>query len=252
MNQGLDDLLRQTERFQFSRVLDVGTGSGFAARFFHDRGKQVVVTGYDMDSYMSEPLPAGIRVEAGVDVCHMDRFDDSSFDAVWCSHVLEHVINPGLALAEMRRVLRPQGHLFLIVPEFSPFVVGGHVSVGWNLGILMYVLALSGFDVRNGAFINHCWNVAGFVARGEMPDRVLRYDRGDLETLKDLFPPSIRIVQGFDGDLLEVGWEWLPAIRASAAHRSRQFRLRRLVHSALPPLVRRPFQRRRIQSSTGL
>jgi len=42
---------------------------------------------------------------------------DDSYDAVLASHVIEHLANPLGALAEWRRVVRPGGHLLLIVPH---------------------------------------------------------------------------------------------------------------------------------------
>lgn len=43
-------------------------------------------------------------------------FDDQSFDAIICNHVLEHVSDDRRALAELRRVLAPGGWALLQVP----------------------------------------------------------------------------------------------------------------------------------------
>lgn len=51
-----------------------------------------------------------------VDITRMDRFADASFDAVICSHVLEHVPDDAAAMREMRRVLRPGGWAIIVVP----------------------------------------------------------------------------------------------------------------------------------------
>jgi SAM-dependent methyltransferase len=43
-------------------------------------------------------------------------FADAAFDAVLCSHVLEHVADDRAAMRELRRVLRPGGLALLAVP----------------------------------------------------------------------------------------------------------------------------------------
>jgi SAM-dependent methyltransferase len=43
-------------------------------------------------------------------------FEDRSFDYVICSHVLEHVADDRAAIAELHRVLRPQGRALIQVP----------------------------------------------------------------------------------------------------------------------------------------
>lgn len=244
-DSALGDLLLQTDDYAFDDVLDLGAGDGFAARHFAARGRRVTATGFDMASYLVEPLPAAVDVRENVDACDLACFPDAAFDAVWCSHVLEHVTDVGRALAAVRRVLRPGGRLFIVVPEYAPYVVGGHVAPGWNLGILMYVLILAGFDVRQGAMINHCWHVAAFVARGEPPERPLRHDAGDIERLADLFPPGIDARQGFDGDLLHVNWRWAAPVAAVAARRGACCRRRRLLHDLTPPLLRKALRTRR-------
>ena len=44
--------------------------------------------------------------------------EDGRFDRVLCNQVLEHLPAPGAALAELNRVLRPGGRLFLSAPLF--------------------------------------------------------------------------------------------------------------------------------------
>jgi SAM-dependent methyltransferase len=71
-----------------------------------------------------ERVPELERVTADLDAHGVDvaaditalPFDDASFDAVLCSHVLEHVEDDRAAMAELARVLRPGGWLVVLVP----------------------------------------------------------------------------------------------------------------------------------------
>jgi SAM-dependent methyltransferase len=67
---------------------------------------------------------------------HLLPYADSSVDAVYCEAVLEHLENPGMAVAEMFRVLKPGGRVIAITPflqrfhgypfHFQNFTVIGH------------------------------------------------------------------------------------------------------------------------------
>ena len=50
-------------------------------------------------------------------------FPDSSFDLVYCSHVLEHIKDDLAAISEVRRVLTPGGIAILPVPIVSDITV---------------------------------------------------------------------------------------------------------------------------------
>lgn len=57
-------------------------------------------------------------------------YDDQSFDVVMAAHVLEHLPNPQRALAEMIRVLKPGGMVFLCVTR--PSLFGALVKLIWR------------------------------------------------------------------------------------------------------------------------
>src|SRR5262249_14942907 len=46
-------------------------------------------------------------------------FEDQSYDLVYASHVLEHILNDSKAVRELRRILRPGGIAVLPVPIVS-------------------------------------------------------------------------------------------------------------------------------------
>jgi SAM-dependent methyltransferase len=86
--------------------------------------------------------------------------DDASFDALVCTEVLEHVPEPIRALAEMARILRPGGSLFLTAPLGSalhqePF----HFYGGYTPHFYRKFLPDLGFDIvtiePNGGLFLH-------------------------------------------------------------------------------------------------
>src|SRR6185436_17186982 len=48
-------------------------------------------------------------------------FEDASFDSALCNAVLEHIIDPERAMAELARVVRKGGHLVITVPFLQPY-----------------------------------------------------------------------------------------------------------------------------------
>lgn len=54
-------------------------------------------------------------------------FSSESFDTVFCSHVLEHILDDGSAMAELHRVVKPEGVVILQVPIWGDKTVEGDV-----------------------------------------------------------------------------------------------------------------------------
>ncbi len=99
---------------QDRRVLDLGCRSGALTRHFLE-GNTVV--GLDVDSTALEKAAAlGIEpVQANVE--EPLPFEDGSFDAVVAGELLEHLQFPDALVAEIHRVLRPDGVLVGSVPN---------------------------------------------------------------------------------------------------------------------------------------
>jgi SAM-dependent methyltransferase len=106
------------------RVLEVGIGTGLNLRFY-DRSRIERLVGIDPAQEM-HPLAQRRSRRAGLDVdlraAAAERlpFEAASFDCVVCTFTLCSVRDPAAALAEMRRVLRPGGHLLFAEHGLAP------------------------------------------------------------------------------------------------------------------------------------
>ena len=101
------------------RVLDYGCGAGVIVKALRERGFEAFGCDvfYDGGDYSTAVDPqllgsAVLRMEGG-----RIPFDAESFDVVVNNQVLEHVEDLDAVVAEMRRVLRPDGVVFSIFPD---------------------------------------------------------------------------------------------------------------------------------------
>jgi SAM-dependent methyltransferase len=77
------------------------------------------VVAMDLDTPVRRAAAEHVEVEVG-DCTDLSRFDSGSFDVVFASNLLEHLERPATAqlLAESARVLREDGILMLLQPNF--------------------------------------------------------------------------------------------------------------------------------------
>lgn len=124
------------------RVLDIGCGSGRHATAAYRLPRARVV---GVDLAFLELVAAKGRLElhdrlgehggGQWGVCQADGlhlpFGAGRFDLVVCSEVLEHMPDPGQAVAEAARVLKPGGHLVVSVPRRWPERICWALSRGY-------------------------------------------------------------------------------------------------------------------------
>lgn len=53
------------------------------------------------------------------DAQYMEGVADASYDFVYSSHALEHMRDVATALGNWCRILKPHGHLYVVVPDFT-------------------------------------------------------------------------------------------------------------------------------------
>ena len=132
---GLEDLyFEHITRYLFAEsfcrgrdVLDAGSGAGYGAHLLASRGARRVL---GVDRASDAVLYARSRYDGpGVSFTVGDLLSlpvqTASFDVVVCFEAIEHVPSPEQALAELARVLRPDGTLILSTPNREVFIGGG-------------------------------------------------------------------------------------------------------------------------------
>lgn len=92
------------------KLLDVGCREGAQSKFFESLGYQV--TSIDVEKVYEKTTV--------VDCNEKLPWDDETFDVIWSSEVLEHLIDPGFSLSEARRVVKPGGMMVYTVPNSFP------------------------------------------------------------------------------------------------------------------------------------
>ncbi len=144
-------LLRMLKRHEFHSVLDIGANDGMVDHVFKFLGKDVTALEPAIPYHNSPEDTKMYPIDIEADF--MDAYFPKKFDAIWCSHVLEHIRNPGNFLDKIYDNLKDGGVLALTVP-FNDFQEGidfavliGHHSK-YNQLLLLYQLICAGFDCR--------------------------------------------------------------------------------------------------------
>jgi len=94
-------------------VLELGYGYGLLAPRLRNRASRYI--GVDLETGQATALHALDASGLVADV-HALPFPDEVFDTVIADNVLEHAARPWAALLEIRRVVRPSGAVYVLIP----------------------------------------------------------------------------------------------------------------------------------------
>lgn len=176
-----------------SVILDIGGGRQRThASYFESRGHKVKI----VDFFSNADYVGDFNT---IDI-------PEKFDAVWCSHCLEHQLNVNLFLKKIASVTKPGGVIAVTVPPKKDLIVGGHVTL-WNAGLVVYNMVLAGINCKDAHIKSYDYNISVIAYNKSfiMPDLV--FDRGDLNTLAPYIPNFKKQPYGhFDGVINE--WNW--------------------------------------------
>ena len=129
-------------------VIDVGGGDG-------SRYKSLFL----FDEYKSIDIDAASKPDIIADAYQLP-ITSNSVDTVLCSQVLEHVIDPDKVLAEIFRILKPQGICILTVPFFNEIHSEPNDYWRWTSYGIVKIVERTGFQIqtiqkRGGYFSCH-------------------------------------------------------------------------------------------------
>jgi SAM-dependent methyltransferase len=155
-------------------VLDVGCGPGSITLDIAEIVKPGNVVGVDLEPTQLEVARTAARNRGATGVrfepasAYELPFQDDSFDLGFAHAVLEHLQAPVIALAELRRVVRPGGRVALRSPDWGGFVIGPTSS-----SIDAAVAAYRSLQVRNGGDVVVGRKLGGLLRRSEFVDVVV-------------------------------------------------------------------------------
>lgn len=133
-------------------ILDFGCADGSLLKALGGRN------GVEVNPHAREVAKSrGFRIEE-----NLDAYDDASMDLIVSNHCVEHVEDPLSVVRNMRRVIRPEGTLAIVVPchranfpyrendrDFHLF--------SWSAANLGNLVKLAGFDVIEARELKHRW-----------------------------------------------------------------------------------------------
>jgi len=190
-------------------VLDLGPGNGEFSKIMLDAGFEVTAIGNELQKGTKDLLSNKNFKFENKDLNNLSFFGYSKPQAIFASHVVEHLNNPFSFLSECNDRLVENGLMCIIVPPFKDQVVDNHIFVGWNVGYLMSLLLRCGFNVRDGKFCQVDYNVAAIGKRGN--NHCFASDEPILSRHADLFPEQIEAEirknkEWFNGAIGSLNW----------------------------------------------
>jgi SAM-dependent methyltransferase len=137
-------------------VLEIGAASGY----FLDEARRAgfEVAGVEPGSQVAARARDKLGLDVQTGIIESARLPERHFDAACAWHVVEHLAEPAQALARLRQVLRPHGHLLVEVPNIESVYAHRwgkrwvNLDLGHHVGhygrtSLERLLANHGFDV---------------------------------------------------------------------------------------------------------
>ena len=110
----IENILIELKNKKFSKGLEIGAGNGFQSRLIKNICKKLFVTEYN-EKRLKKQKQKNVQYY----ICDAEDlpFKDNSFDFIFSSNVLEHIVNRDKALSELKRVSRLNSLMIHIMPS---------------------------------------------------------------------------------------------------------------------------------------
>lgn len=200
----MDRFLKEAQRLGLKeRFLDVGCGNGAHTehvRLLHGFESVHCIDYNDSHKYVGHIVGD-----------YMGYEPENKYDAIWSSHALEHVRNPGLFLDKIHRDLKEGGLLGICVPPLKAAITVGHVTL-WTPGLLLHNLVQSGFDCSEVLLKRQGYNIGVILRKRTCP--IPRSFSPNVEgSARPLLPAQLSWFQNqrtgvwyFRGDIESINW----------------------------------------------
>ncbi len=125
-----EKLLKEIKRYKNGgKLLEIGSSYGFFLKMARDEGFDTYGIEISSDAVNYSRRRFGLKIFRGT--IRANQFSPSNFDIIIMSDVLEHMTDPQKELGRLIEILKPQGLLFVQVPNFNS-IMAKITGEGWN------------------------------------------------------------------------------------------------------------------------
>lgn len=114
------------------RLLDVGCALGFMLQEAKASGWEPV--GLETSRFAAQYAQQKSNCRVFTGTLEQARFESKSFDVVTLMDLIEHVVAPRGLMDEVRRILRPDGVVFIVTPNFGSLFVKLYGPTAYSIG----------------------------------------------------------------------------------------------------------------------